>query len=271
MAAYKDKDLSRNVEALIKPRAAQVMLSNIIKKTEFNAFFEGRNKVNVFFPDKISILANIKVTEDKNSQVWLEFETAPPNTEAGTVLLIIFPLGTANYIAQCEIMRASDNRVFIKALDPRINERIKTLIDAKIYTVSKEILNRIEDGHNKIKRTVEFKESKTMRDPYSCKDWFTTSVNNIQDPISNDGFGPKIKAIVADISRDGCCICISNEFDCTQIFESNIIYLDLTFPSIKHKKSAQLFVLVRANRKLDSMMVFHCMFLEPIPAEYLII
>lgn len=271
MAVYKDKDLSQNVEAFIKPRASQVMLSNIIQKTEFNAFFEGRNKVKIFMPDKSSVWGEIGVGKGQNPKVWLELESASEECVPDAIILIIFPLGKANYIAQCSIVEMANSQVFIKALDPRISERIKTMIHTAVHPVSKETLVDIEKSNKKIKRTIEYKDAKKMANPYMAKDWFTVAGNNIQDPSADDGVFDPIKAIVADVSKDGCCLCIPDNVDTSKIFESNILYLDMTLPSLTYTKTAQIFVLVRANRRLDKMTVFHCMFLEPIPTDYLVI
>lgn len=274
MVNYQAKDLTKNVQILLKKNSHQFMLSRILDKPEFLKFLSGETPIRVFTPDKNMFSALLRMNQGSPPTFYLEPRSNVPSELApGLVLLLVFPSATSNFIAQCVITDATPLVINVKSLDPRVNERRKTLLPTTLVPVPYGAYRAIADEALVIRRAIDYKNASSRSETTACRDVFVEVRNtgeHLLDPVTFlDNQTPTVPAIMADISNGGCCLYLQKNAPLT-LFEATLftlIHFDL--PTADGKRTARIFGLIRQLRKSKGVPVVHCMFLEPIPDGFL--
>jgi hypothetical protein len=274
MGQFVAKDLTKNVQILMKRKSPQFMLSRIAAKPEFMAFLSGEQLIRAYTPDKEMFQAVLHMEETPQQRFWLEPRgMLPAKIDNGTILLLVFPMGNTNTIVQCIIKSLSLVIIDIIPVDPRRNERRRTLLPTIFCPADAAHLEEITSEKLIVRRSLEFQNPKIPTTVHACRDFLIeTDVNGETafdpEPRLTEKNRP-INAIMADISSGGCCLMLPKATPLQPIENSMFGLVHFDIPTTAGKRTAHLFVLVRGMRHSASSHILHAMFLEPLPAEFL--
>ena len=267
------RDLSQKVQALLNKPTQQLMLSRIVNNPDFDKFLNGDTPVRVYTPRKELFQAIVRV--DKSSAPKFRLEPrgiVPAEVNQGSVLLLAFPSGNTQLIAQCIVDSLSLLVIGIKPIDPRVDPRILTLLETKLVHISAEIHSKIAAGNVQIHRILELSDSKTEAECHSCQDrLIATDVteNSVhQSPEVLPLAGDFTLATMTDISPGGCRLQFRKNTPFNLTDSSQLILVEFSLPMLTERK-ASLFALIRQKRRHRESLVLHCMFLEKLPDGFL--
>jgi hypothetical protein len=269
------KDLTKNVQILLKRKTQQFMLGRVLTRPEFLPFLSGEKTIRVFTPQKHMFKALLRVDDATSSSFHLEPRgVIPSGVDAGTVLLLAFDSDKENYIVQCVVGAFSFLTISIKSLDPRISARRLTLIPATFFNVSDEFFKKITKEEVIVRRIAQDPEAEAPVDKQLCKDLFFDALSsdgkeiNIQALFNSDS--NKLVGLLTDISSGGCCIQLNKKSGSWQreTFQFGIVQFEIP---IGDGRGGSIAVLIRDVRMSKGSAILHCMFLEPLPTGFLIL
>jgi len=267
------KDLTKNVQILLKKKTQQFMLGRILIRPEFLPFLSGEKTIRVFTPQKLMFKALLRTDDASNSSFHLEPRgVIPSGVDAGTVLLLVFDSDKENYIVQCVVETFSFLTIGIKGLDPRTSARRLTLLPATFFNVSEEFFKKITQEDVVVRRSVQIPEGDALVDKQFCKDLFFNAPSsdgkeiNIQTLFNNES--NKLSGMLTDVSSGGCCIQLNKTSGSwrREMFQFGIVQFEIP---IGDGRVGAVAVLIRDFRTRQGTAILHCMFLEPLPTGFL--
>jgi hypothetical protein len=267
------KDLTKNVQILLKKKTQQFMLGRVLTRPEFLPFLSGEKTIRVFTPQKHMFKALLRVDDATSSSFHLEPRgVIPSGVDAGTVLLLVFDSDKESYIVQCVVGAFSFLTISIKGLDPRTSARRLTLLPATFFNVSDEFFKKITKEEVVIRRIAQNPEGEAPVDKQLCKDVFFDALSsdgkeiNIQELFNNDS--NKLVGLLTDISSGGCCIQLNKKSASwrREMFQFGIVQFEIP---IGDGRGGSIAALIRDVRMSKGSAILHCMFLEPLPTDFL--
>lgn len=263
------KDLTKNVQILLKRKTQQLMLARIMMRPEFLPFLGGGKYIRVFNPQKQMFKAVLRVDGGSDSSFHLEPRgVIPAGVESGTVLLLVFDNEKENFIVQCVVETFSFLSIGIRGLDPRTSARRLTLLPATFFNISEPMVNRIINEEIIVRRVVEYPDKQVSGDQQISRDVFIDALNDDPKEIRLDEGGQKFSGLLTDISSGGCCIHLTAGCESwqTQVFKFGVVQFDIP---IGGGRGGVMAVLIRDFRTNKGNAILHCMFLEPLASGFL--
>jgi hypothetical protein len=267
------KDLTQKIQTLLNKSTQQLMLSKIVNNPDFDKFLNGDLPVRVYTSKKVTFPAMVRAS--KTSQMKFRLEPrgiVPEDVQVGSILLLVFPSGNTQLIAQCVVESLSVLVIGIKPIDPRVDPRILTLLDAKLGNVKGDVFTKISSAEILTHRSLELSDSKIEAECLSCEDLlFTKNETNeaTQDASQIKQFVDDLApAIMTDISQGGCRLQLPKNNTHSITDASKLILVEFVLPMLTNRKASVL-ALIRQKRRHRESLVLHCMFLEKLPDGFL--
>jgi len=273
---YLSKNLDHNIDLVFKSSNRQIMLSKISEDQNFLHFLHGKRSVQVISPSREIFNAKIETVPDVANNFLLAPEDRMVSISKGDRVIVLFnlPRGTAA-ISQANVLGFKEGKIEIAALDPRLNLRVKTRSPAAIWTFNHELFEKFRSKRAWAKRVIEYKSPGIHEDPNGVTDFlvmpphdtleFKTFLANHTDKVA------AFPGLLTDISTGGCCIYVQRTMPLEKLQEYVFTFIEFSLPTLERATPVRVLCAVRHIRQNDKWLSLHCMFLEALPDELVLL
>lgn len=274
MKKYHSKPLSDSIKNVFSSKHQQILLTKITKDELFFPFLCGNHEVQVLTPLKEAFVAKIKHIENTSDEFILTTvkSDAPPLLAPNDALILLFNLPRGAYVSQAKITDFKGSEIKVIAVDPRVHTRFKTRVPVTFFTINEQLFDQLKSLKVSVRRVIEYADPKNLADPRQCRDFLVVPPVDSLDPVAHLAATEEvISGLMADISLGGCCLCVAPNIPIAAIRSRFFIFIEIALPTLEKRTSASVFAVVRHIRQGKQWTFLHCMFLEPLPQEMLLL
>ncbi len=266
--------LDHGLNAIFRSKNNQIMLSRIHEHRDFSALAYGQEPVQVITPNRKMFTSLLTPANETNTEYLLTPINERPPVRVEDSLLILFQSQGQSALSQAQVVALLGAKVRVSAVDPRVNIRYKTRIAIRWRCISTLCREQLQSQTWTLLRKRAFPES------------FLKPVEGVStlvdDFISKDGTNPLaasdgiwesdlMKGLIVDLSVGGFCI-LTSETKHFDAVKSNIfIEVQALLPHVSNDYAVSFVIAVRHVRAWKNVWALHCMYVEPLAPEVLVI
>jgi hypothetical protein len=260
----------KNFDLMLKPEKRQLMLEKFSSTEEYAHFFDGKRVVQVYTPSKEQLEGTLAL-KAHDRVVFTCLSPSMPAIAKGGLLLVVPQTSPHIILVQATADTVFDNYVMLASVDPRRRARYRTRMVAQLYGVGYPMFDHIKDHSARVFRLDEYRKTKQGESYIGrVSDRVEDYAKVVHDAATYIGKGRvPARCLIADISEGGCCLYVAKDAAVDGLAETKLIFLSIEMPHPTKQMEAKVFASVRSMRVYGDHMILHCMYVEPLPQNFL--
>jgi hypothetical protein len=260
----------KNFDLMLKPEKRQLMLEKFSASEEYAHFFDGKSIVQVYTPSKEQLEGTLTI-KAHDRVVFTCLSPSMPTIAKGGLLLVVPQTNPYIVLVQASADTVVDNYVMLASVDPRRRARYRTRMVGQLFGVARPMYDHIKDHSARVFRLDEYRKNRNGESYLGrVSDRVEDYAKVVHDASAYVGKGRvPAKCLIADISEGGCCLYVAKDAAVDGLAETKLIFLTIEMPHPTKQLEAKLFASVRSMRAYGDHLILHCMYVEPLPQNFL--
>ena len=275
MTGFNVKSLDNSLNMILKSKNRQFMLSQIRTYSQFTDYLTGQSTVQAITATRGIFTAILSPHGEDGTCFTLTPQEPRPTIQVGEPLLLLFQSDSDAAISQATVTALMGLKVRVSSVDPRSNFRYKTRMRTRWYPLTEECWNKFNERKWTIVRQHCAPQNDSRKPPsseYLIREFAMEIGSNTLYATTIHGDANTAPAgLLVDLSLGGFCMMTAND-ELTASLKSNFFfYIEIPLPHVVHDYKIGLFAVVRQVRLCESWAVLHCMFIDRLPTDTLIL